>query len=139
MAERRVVIDTNVYLSAAISRMGVPAQAVRLAYASYLPVYSEGTVLELVEKLSSAKMARWIEPAERVAMMAYVLRQGTLVDPVPPIRLLPDPDDDIFASLALAADATAIVTGDKAFLAVRRVREIPVLSPREFLDRYEAP
>jgi putative PIN family toxin of toxin-antitoxin system len=139
MADRRVVIDTNVYLSASISRTGAPARALRLAYSSFKPVFSEATIIELVERLNGKKMARWIEPAERVALMAFVLRQGTLVDPVPMVRLLSDPDDDIFASLDLAADADAIVTGDKKFLASRRVGRVPVLSPREFLNRFEVP
>jgi putative PIN family toxin of toxin-antitoxin system len=137
MAERRVVIDTNVYLSGSMSRTSTPAQAIRIAYAYFEPIYSEATIAELVEKLTSPRMARWIEPSEQVALLAFVLGKGSLVEPVQLMTLLPDPGDDIFASLALAADASAIITGDKAFLAVGDVGGIPVLSPRSFLERHE--
>lgn len=136
MGRGRVVLDTNIYLSAAISPNGVPARALTLAYADFDPVYSHETVLELVEKLNSEKMARWIDANERIRLMAFVLRESTLIDPVPLVTGLADPDDDMFASLALAAGARAIVTGDKAFLAARMIEAIPILNARQFVVQF---
>jgi len=136
MADGRVVIDTNVYLSASISRNGVPARAVKLAFARFEPVYSRATILELADKLNSEKMARWIDAAERMRLMAYVLREASLVEFVPLVRGLSDPNDDMFASLALAADARAIVTGDKKFLAASSIGRIPILTARQFLNQF---
>ncbi len=112
MAKGRVVIDTNVFLSAPISRQGVAARAV--------------------------KFAEWIDADERIRLMAFVLREAMLIEPVPLRRYLADRDDDIFASLAIAARARVIVTGDKAFLVAQHVEGKSIVTPRRFLDSYAA-
>ena len=136
MADGRVVIDTNIFLSASISRNGVPARAIKLAFALFEPVYSRDTILELADKLNSEKMARWIDTTERMRLMAFVLREANLVERVPPVHLMSDPGDDMFAALALAAGARAIVTGDKQFLAASTVGKIPILSARQFVNQF---
>lgn len=136
MAKAFVVIDTNVYLSALISRNGVPARAVRKAFAEFSPVYSRETIRELSERLNDGKFAKWIDAEDRVRLLAFVMGQAALVDPVPPVAVLADPDDDMFVALALAARAGAIVTGDKRFLAAGRIGAVPILSPRRFVEDF---
>lgn len=136
MAEAFVVIDTNVFLSAWISKNGIPARAVRKAFAEFRPVYSRETIKELSERLNDGKFARWIDAEDRVRLLAFVMGQAALVDPVPPVAVLSDPDDDMFVALALAARARAIVTGDKRFLAAGRIGAVPILSPRQFVEDF---
>jgi putative PIN family toxin of toxin-antitoxin system len=131
-----VVVDTNVFLSALISKDGVPAHVVRKAFAEFRPVYSRQTIKELSERLNDHKFARWIDAKDRARLLAFVIGQGSLVDPVPPVAVLPDADDDMFVALALAANAVAIVTGDKRFLAAGRIGAVAILSPRQFLDEF---
>ena len=47
-----------------------------------------------------------------------------------------DPDDDKFFACALASKSTVIVSGDKHLSQVSGFREIRVLKPREFVDKY---
>jgi len=46
---------------------------------------------------------------------------------------LPDPDDEPFLEIALAAKAMAIVTGNKRHFPKREYEGVKILSPAEFL------
>ena len=50
-----------------------------------------------------------------------------------PKPICSDPDDDKFLSVAMAAKADAIATGDKALLSLNGFNEINILKPAEFL------
>ena len=47
-----------------------------------------------------------------------------------------DPDDDKFLACALASSARLIVSGDKHLLQVAGYREIEILKPRAFIEKY---
>ena len=65
------------------------------------------------------------EVVETVAASAEVVVPRPL--PAPACR---DPDDDMVLATALAAKATAIVSGDQDLLVPGRFRDIPILTPR---------
>ena len=44
------------------------------------------------------------------------------------------PDDDVVLATAVAANATAIVTGDLDLLVLQRYRGIEIVTPRNFLS-----
>lgn len=47
-----------------------------------------------------------------------------------------DPDDDKFIACALASGSKMIISGDKHLLDVNGYRDIEILKPRPFVDRY---
>ena len=46
-----------------------------------------------------------------------------------------DPKDDKFLEAAVAGEAALIVSGDRHLSSLGAYRGIPIVSPREFLDR----
>ncbi len=130
----RVVFDTNVLFSARFSPTGVPGQLVRLALSGRFElVVSPALLDELTEALARTKSR--LDPA---AIERYILelRQQLLVqDPAgQTVEWSRDPDDDYLLALALAADADAVVTGDRDLTDLVDP-PVPVLTPRAFLDR----
>jgi putative PIN family toxin of toxin-antitoxin system len=74
------------------------------------------------------------EPVEWVNALT---ESATLVFPTDrATRATPDPDDEMILECALAAEANCIVSGDKRhLLPLKKFREIPIVSPAEFLRR----
>lgn len=68
---------------------------------------------------------------ELVTIKAEMVQAQSLPEPV-----CVDPDDDKFLACALASKSKLIVSGDKHLLQVSGFREIRVLKPREFFDKY---
>jgi putative PIN family toxin of toxin-antitoxin system len=127
---RRVVIDTNVAVSALVFRQG------RLAWlreawegGRIVPVVSADTLSELVRVLAYPKLKLTEEEAKNV--LAHYMERAEAVGKLgmPRIPQCRDPDDRIFLRLAYAARVRALVTGDRDLLAVAGKSRVPILTP----------
>ena len=128
---RRVVLDTNVAVSALVFREGRLAWLLEAwAAGRVVPLVSADTVAELVRVLAYPKfklsgeetknvLAHYMEHAEAVPATGAAVR-------VPECR---DPDDRKFLQLAYAAKADALVTGDEDLLALAGKSRVPILAP----------
>lgn len=132
---RRVVLDTNVVISALL----FPGPARRLA-----ELWTGGRI----EILASAGMIR-----ELSRVLAYgkfqlseddisaLLHEEVLpyITPIAVEEIIPvieaDPSDDEFLACALKGRADAIVSGDDHLLRLDCYRDIPILSVRSMLER----
>ena len=116
----RVVLDTNVVLSALVFRAGAAGQ-VRLAWQRglVLPLASTATVHELVRVLTYPKFR--LSKAEQDELLAdYLPYAETVRIPQPP-PTVPDCRDALdlpFMYLAVAGKAQVLVSGDRDLLAI---------------------
>ncbi len=114
----RVVLDTNVVLSALVFGMG-PAGRLRLAWQqqTFVPLASSTTVQELVRVLAYPKFR--LSVLEQEELLADYLPYAELVRiPAPPPRVpdCRDPLDLPFMHLAMAGKAQVLVSGDRDLL-----------------------
>jgi putative PIN family toxin of toxin-antitoxin system len=130
----RAVLDPNVVISGALSPRGAPAGVLRaLANGEFELIASSALLDELQRALAYPKLRSHISESDAANLVRWIADSASVVvDPVtdPPVRSR-DPDDDYLVVLALAHRA-ALVSGDKDLLALEG--EIPVFSPRAFLD-----
>jgi len=47
-----------------------------------------------------------------------------------------DPDDDIFLAVALEGGADVVISGDSHLLVLKTFRDIPIISPADFVVRF---
>jgi putative PIN family toxin of toxin-antitoxin system len=130
----RVVLDTNVVVSGLLNDTGVPAQIVELCISGDLELAVDGRILaEYRDVLGRPELAL---NDHDVADFLALARHAEHVVGVPLPVALPDPDDLPFLEVAVAAAVDALVTGNtKHFRAHRGKIDIPILTPRQFLDR----
>ena len=136
----RVVLDTNVLISAFISQTGAPAQIFALWRSGDLEIIvSSETLDELTRVLSYPRVTRYLRyTPEQIERFLDLLRMGA--DLLESERLgdvivvNDDPDDDKFFAVALVAQAQYIVSGDKTHvLPVGQYEGIQVVAPATFL------
>lgn len=131
----RVVLDSNVIVSAALSPRGTPAELVRRWLAGEFElVISPKFMAELSRVLAYPKIAKLIPPADAEALLTLLEEEAdAAIDPegITPIEV-EDPDDVYLLALA-AAEGAALVSGD-AHLIVLADR-FPVFRPADFLAR----
>ena len=139
-AAPRVVLDTNVVLSAVVfggqpARLRVAWQAGRL-----VPLASRVTAREFLRVLSYPKFALSAEEqAELVADYMPWVQVVDIPDPPPATPACRDPFDRPFLELARAGRAIALVTGDRDLLSVARMAGLcPVLSVDAFCEPFLA-
>ena len=133
----RVVLDTNVLVSAAVSPRGTPRRAVDLVIREGLVLFTAATYDEVVEVLARPRLQRYLPVGgaegllERLAPVASHIAAGE------PIRACRDPQDDKFLEAAVGGDADYLVSGDEDLLVLHPFRGIPILPPAAFLKAAE--
>ena len=132
----RVVLDTNMVLSALVFRGGAAGQ-LRQAWqmGSLLPLVSKDTARELVRVLAYPKFR--LSQTEQNELLADFLPYAETVripQPPPSVPNCRDALDLPFMHLAVTGNAQALVTGDRDLLAVAAEFERTSLCPIMTLD-----
>ena len=131
----KIVLDTNILVSALLSPQGVPAQVLMLTLAGELRLLFDERVLEEYrEVLSRPRFA--IPTAQVEEVLRQLEADGELVAATPVTAALPDPDDRAFVEVALSGHADALVTGNARHFPPDL--GITVLSPRALLQRLDS-
>lgn len=132
----RVVLDVNVYVSALISQ-SVPGRDILTAWTEHQLELIISPILlgELRDVLVRPKFRRWVSSATAEDLIAGLAADaGTQPDPPAQLGLTEDPDDDYLVSLARAAHADYLISGDRHLLQLTDP-DPPVITPRQLLDR----
>jgi putative PIN family toxin of toxin-antitoxin system len=133
---RRVVLDPNVLISAAIAPTGSLGRIITLIdVGAVVPLATQHLIDEVSDVLGRPKLRRYIEPATAEAFCAEFGRLAEWhSEPVDPPAVCRDPDDDYLLALAIGSHADALVTGDDDLHAIPNPG-VEVITPRELLDR----
>jgi uncharacterized protein len=107
----RLVLDTNIIVSALLQPTGPPARIFTLVLGGGLQLcLSAGIYAEYEEVISRPRLQR---SQETIASTLQAIReQGFWVRPAQRVRACADPDDDVFLECAQAAQADYLVTGN---------------------------
>ncbi len=130
-----VVLDTGVFVSAAITPNGVASRIVTAGVAGRFEyLLCPRLVGELTGVLARPKFARLVSDEDRRRFLAEVFAAGRDVsDPVEIPAVSRDPDDDYLVALAAGQQAERVVTGDADLLDIVDP-PVPVTGLRAFLD-----
>jgi putative PIN family toxin of toxin-antitoxin system len=130
----RVVLDTNILVSALMIQLGQPS----LIYRGW----QEGrfTLLTCAEHLDELRatlrkpaIAERIKPYKAGGLVNELKKLAESVDELPRVRRSPDPTDDFLLALCEAGRADYLVTGDKSgLLALKHHKGTRIVSARAF-------
>ncbi len=128
----RVVLDTNVIVSALLRSGGLPEAVFNLAIGGVIQAYaSEPILAEYEEVLRRPRLA--IDPDKVTIAVSRIRAAMKLVLPTMRVTAALDPDDNVFLECAEAARADYLVTGNRRHFP-ERWRGTWVVSPRQFMD-----
>ncbi len=131
----RVVLDTNILISACWKPDGLEAQTVNLALSgAIVPCVSLEILAEYRDVLFRKKFAALIAPASE--LLALLEPRALQLRPNQPVHAASDEDDNRFLECAAAAGADFLVTGNlKHYPATWGVTKI--VNARQFLSAVE--
>lgn len=134
--ELRVVCDTNVLVSAIMFLRSTPSRAFTHAHHAGKLLTTPELASELQDVLSRPKIARYITDDLRDEFLAAYLTMAEFVVTAEQITVCRDPKDNHVLEAAIDGRATCILSGDNDLLVLNPFRDIPILSPSEFLSLY---
>ena len=129
----RVVLDTNILISAPITKRTPPDNL----YQAWLNgeievVMTVAQIAEIRDVLIRPRLKRFIHTDEAVAIVENIDEYALILTDAPVVDISPDPNDNPILAAAIAGKVDLIVSGDKKHMvALREVQGIPVLTARE--------
>lgn len=133
----RVVLDTNIWISAALSKDGAPAQVVRRVLERGVPVFSTDTFAELEARIWKPKFDRYLSMDIRRAILRDANASAHWVDipeSIASLHYCRDVDDDKFIHTALAASTPWLVSGDQDLLDISDELAVRIIAPAQALQ-----
>jgi putative PIN family toxin of toxin-antitoxin system len=133
MPRERVVLDTNVLISFALSPTATAAQAVERALALFDLLSSPATLAEFVTRLMQPKFDRYITLEQRRRLLLTVIQRSMLIQAAEQVTVCRDPDDNKFLELATSGQARFLITGDQDLLVLQAYGVTEIVTPARFL------
>ena len=107
----KIVLDTNVLVSGLLKSKGNPAQVLALALTGAVQVCHDGRILAEYAEVLARPRFRFDPRRVRDVLIKLQTDGVSFTPPYTPLDL-PDPDDEPFLAVALAAPADYLVTGN---------------------------
>jgi len=130
----RVVLDTNILVSALLVQVGDPAAIYRAWQEGDFTLLTCAEHLdELRATLRKPRVAGHIKPYKAGSLVNEMKKLAEIIGPLPRVERSPDPADDFLLALSEAGKADYLVTGDKSgLLALHRHKGTEIVSARDF-------
>ena len=130
----RVVLDTNIMVSALMAPAGKPAAIIDAWLdGKFTLLTCTAHVDELQATLQKPRVAELLKPHNAGRLVNQVKKLAEDIDPLPHVKRSPDPTDDFLLALSEAGKADYLVTGDKSgLLALDRHKGTQIVSARDF-------
>lgn len=131
MLALRLVLDTDIIVSAAIEPQGLQRTVLLLATTKPARMYVSAQILsEYAEVLTRPELA--IRKGLRQQLLQFVRSRARMVKPTRRLAVTADPDDNIFLECADAARADYLVTGNQRHFPAFW-KSCKVISSRDFV------
>ena len=133
----RVVLDTNILVSALIAPTGYPAAIYNAwEYDRFTLLTCAEHIAEVGATLRKPRIAALIEPYKAGRLINQIKKLAANVVNLPRVRRSADPDDNFLLALAEAGAADYLVTGDKSgLLTLKRHKRTQIITARQFTER----
>jgi len=130
----RVVLDTNILISALMVQTGNPAAIYRAWQEGYFTLLTCAEHLyELRATLRKPAVAERIKPYKAGSLVNEIKELAENIGSLPRVHRSPDPTDDFLLALSQAGKADYLVTGDKGgLLALDRHKGTRIISASDF-------
>jgi uncharacterized protein len=136
----RVVLDTNILLSALITPDGIASQIVDAWFADRFELLTHAVQLEELRGVTRRDRIRVrFRPAEAGKLINRLYASAVFVTRLPATTRSDDPADDFLLAICETGAADYLVTGDKAgLLALARHGRTSIVTARQFLKLIQA-
>ena len=140
MRAERIVVDTNVLISAALKPGGTPRAVVdTIRQASGVLLFSNETFQELHSRLLRPKFDRYVSQRVRLIYLVQLMGVSERTSITGAKLGCPDPEDDKFLETAMVGNAECLITGDRHLLDMVSFHGISILPPVAFLNSVDHP
>ena len=131
----KIVVDTNVLVSALIRPEGVPARILDLILSGQVKIVIDHRIYaEYQDVLLRPEFGFAPDPVGN--LLDFLLQSGERVYAITTSIALPDADDGKFLEVAIDGSVDFLVTGNLKYFPLRQRHGVLVVSPREWWNQW---
>ena len=135
MNKPRIVIDTNVMVSALMFSRSTSMSAVSIAQSKGIILTSIEVLSELNDVLNRKKFERYITKDIREDFLTSLALESEIVTLTEKISACRDPKDNKFLELAVSGNANFLISGDQDLLILNPFWSTEILTVKDFLQK----
>lgn len=136
MGKTKVVLDTNVWLSA-FGWKGSPRKILKLAIQDKISLIISPSIFNEFSKALDYPKFKFSRQ-RKARLKRFVLSIALLVIPKNKVNIIKeDPSDNMFLECAYESKASFIITGDSHLLKLKKFKNTRIVTPAEFLKYYK--
>jgi hypothetical protein len=131
----RLVVDTNILISALLAGTSLPAHLIVLWREGRFDLLTSADQLdELMRVTRYPKIRERLSPALAGRLINEIRDLAVMLPKLPAVTVSPDPHDNYLLAMATAGSADFLVTGDKRdLLALKLYEGAKIITVRDFL------
>jgi len=135
----RIILDTNVLLSALLSPLGAPAKLLDAWERKAFTLVASDVLIAEFSEVAARPFFRARLRASAAELLAADLRDFSFYcRDLPSGPIAPDPKDSYLLALAEASQAEFLVTGDKELLSVKRHKSTRIITSAALIEVLKA-
>ncbi|MEO6684711.1 MAG: putative toxin-antitoxin system toxin component, PIN family [Dyadobacter sp.] len=132
---KKIVIDTNLYVSALINSNSRKRLDVITENYSFEILLDISLLKELHEVCSRPKFSRYVSTEQTQLFLEIINERSTLIETTSVFKFSPDPKDDFLLALCHDGKADYLLTGNKIdLLDLKQFGKTSILSLTDFLN-----
>jgi putative PIN family toxin of toxin-antitoxin system len=131
----RLVIDTNVLISALLASQSLPASLIGLWREGRFNLLTSAEQLDELRRVTRyPKIRERLAPAIAGRLVNEIRDLAIVLSDLPTVSASPDPNDNFLLAMAASGSADFLVTGDKRdLLALKLFEGTKIITVRDFL------
>ena len=134
MKNRRVILDTNLWISFLISKRQKELD-VLLESGAVTLIFSQELLEEFLEVSERPKFKRFFKKSTIKTLLTQIETFGELIKVESKINKCRDPKDNFLLSLSVDGKADFLVTGDSDLLVLEKIEKTKIVSWTEFISK----
>ncbi len=134
MKNRRVILDTNLWISFLISKRQKELD-ILLESGAVTLIFSQELLEEFLEVSERPKFKRFFKKSDIKTLLIQIETFGELIRVESKINECRDPKDNLLLSLSVDGKADFLVTGDSDLLVLGKIEKTKIVSWAEFISQ----
>lgn len=132
MRSKRVILDTNLWISFLISKRLSQIDAL-IENQKIVLIFSNELIEEFVDVVSLPKFKAYFTPKDIERVLENFDQFGKLVKVTSDIKMCRDGKDDFLLSLSVDSEADYLITGDADLLVLAKIGNTKIMSFSDFI------
>jgi uncharacterized protein len=130
----RVIIDTNLWISFLLTK-DYPKLDQLFSNNLVTLLFSQDLIAEFIEVARRPKFKKYFSQADLESLLISISTKAIFIEVLSEVDISPDPKDNFLLALAKDGNATHLITGDAALLALKKFGNTKIVTIRNYLSK----